>query len=278
MADKKNIVINVKYPKSGKKVENHVPASGMITEWNVKRIWLAISIAVLVLVSLFIFINSSTHKKNADNLAGSPVTIPVKPETKTAHTNEVLTGKEVAPGVKETQEKSPLPIEQSRDVDDTKILVEPKTEADNKNIPTTSIKVKEIIKKQPGLIKENEVIKENRDSITNKNVARALLTYKINNKEPIGEINSSVKVRKTRATPIYYFTELRKMKGRKVYHQWFRNGKLVFSQELIISADRWRTSSHKLLTYKDKGNWIVKLVNDKKQLLNKKDFTVSLIN
>lgn len=278
MADKKNIVIKVKYPKAGKNLEKHVPASasGMVTEWNFKRIWLAIGIAVLIIVvSLLIFINRGTQKKNTDNPAAFPVAAPVRPKIETAPANEVVTGKEITPEVKDPKEKSPLPIEPSGDVDDSKALGEPKTPADNKHIPITSIKAKEIINKQPGLIKENEVIKGTRDSITNKNVARALLTYKINNKEPVGEISSSVKVRKTRATPVYYFTELRKIKGQKVYHQWFRNGKLVFSQELIISADRWRTSSHKLLTYKDKGNWVVKLVNDRKQLLNKKSFTVN---
>jgi hypothetical protein len=278
MADKKNIVIKVKYPKAGKNPEKHVhaPASGMITEWNFKRIWLAIGIAVLIIVvSLLIFINRVAQKKNTANPAGFPVAAPVRPKIETAPANEVVTGKKITPEVKEPKEKSPLPSEPSGDADDSKASGEPQTPADNKHIPITSIKSKEIINKQPGLIKENGVIKETLDSLTNKNVARASLTYKINNKEPVGEISSSVKVRKTRATPVYYFTELRKMKGQKVYHQWFRNNKLVFSQELIIAADRWRTSSHKLLTYKDKGNWVIKLVNNRKQLLNKKSFTVN---
>ncbi|MDD5577955.1 MAG: DUF2914 domain-containing protein [Methylobacter sp.] len=279
MSDKKNIVIKVKYPKSGKMGENHVSASRMITGWNFKRIWLTIGIAMLVLISLFIFINRNTHEKNTDNIAGSQVTSPVKPEIETAHKNRTITEREALPDTNEIQEKTPQAIEQASS-GDNKILDKQKkeAEADNKNIPAISITAKENINNQPEQIKGNEVIKESLDSITNNNVIRAVLAYKINKKEPKGEINSSVKVRKTQATPVYYFTELRKMKGQKLYHQWFRNNKLVFSQELIIYADRWRASSHKLLTYRDKGNWVVKLVNERKQLLNKKDFTVSLVN
>ncbi|CAA9891856.1 conserved hypothetical protein [Candidatus Methylobacter favarea] len=276
MANKKNIVIKVKYPKYGKKVEDHGSGSGMITEWNYKRIWLAISFVLMIIIALFIFMHRGEPKKDADNLADSSATVSIRPDTKTAPVNGVMPGKEAARRIKETQEELPIASGDSIDINDTRIPVKPKA-AEEKDTSITDIKIEEISKKQAGIINENKVIKSTGTAIANKNVARALLTYKINNKEPVGEITTTVKVRRTQVTPVYYFTELIKMKGDKVYHQWFRNGKLVFSQVLIIAADRWRASSHKLLTYKDRGNWAVKLVNARKQLLNKKDFRVILI-
>ena len=65
MTDKRNIVIKVKYPVSGKATENLAPK--MISEWNVKRILLAIGALILVLASLFYVINNDTQDTDSDN-------------------------------------------------------------------------------------------------------------------------------------------------------------------------------------------------------------------
>jgi len=105
-------------------------------------------------------------------------------------------------------------------------------------------------------------------------VSRAVLTYDLNNKEPAGEITRTVNVSEKNPTWIYYFTELKSMNGRRVYHEWLKNGVLVSKQELIISGDSWRTSSRKLFTDSTKGNWAVRLVDEHGQLLNEKNFKV----
>ena len=106
------------------------------------------------------------------------------------------------------------------------------------------------------------------------NVPRASLTYEIDNKEPVGEIAQTVTLSKKKPRWIYYFTELSSMNGRKVYHEWLKNGVIVSRQELVISGDTWRTSSRKLLSGSDKGKWAVRMIDENGRLLNEKYFKV----
>jgi len=84
MEDKKNIVIKVKYPKSGKKAVYDVSsASEVKTEWNIKRILLALVGVVLVIVLLFYFIRQDTQKTDLQPEAVLPekiVNTPFKPQ------------------------------------------------------------------------------------------------------------------------------------------------------------------------------------------------------
>lgn len=110
------------------------------------------------------------------------------------------------------------------------------------------------------------------------NVQRAVLTYEIKNKEPVGEITRTVKLRQAKPIMVYYYTELNKMNGRKVYHEWLKNGAVVSRQELNISDDdTWRVSSRKLMADNAKGKWAARLVDENGQLLNEKTFKVDLI-
>jgi hypothetical protein len=146
-------------------------------------------------------------------------------------------------------------------------LGESKNEINKKQ---SSIQVNGIIKKQA----KEKVIKEGEYSKVNPNVSRALLTYAINNKEPSGEVVRAVGVSLKKPVWLYYFTELKSMSNSKVYHEWLKNGEIISRQELVISDDIWRTSSRKLLSYSEKGNWVVRLVDKNGQLLNEKKFKV----
>ena len=249
MTDKRNIVIKVSYPVAGKAAENIAPK--MITEWNVKRILIAAGVLVLALVALIYGISNDTGKTGVDDVEVSlnelekPVVAPV--------------------GTKETEIKN-LDIPKQV-VAKTGPLGESKSEINKKQ---SSIQVNGIIKKQP----KEKVIKEGEYSKTNPNVSRALLTYAINNKEPSGEVVRAVGVSLKRPVWLYYFTELKSMNNSKVYHEWLKNGEIISRQELVISDDIWRTSSRKLLSFSEKGNWVVRLVDKNGQLLNEKKFKV----
>lgn len=194
MEDKKNIVIKVKYPASGNKTENDIHSSGMITEWNIKRISLALVGVVLIIVVLFLFIKQDTQKTDLQPKAVFPekiVNTPVKPKIE-----------------------------------------------------------------------------------VNKNIIRALLTFKINNNEPAGAIILPLKLSKKNSTSVYYFAELTAMKGRTVYHEWLLDGELVTRKKVNISDDIWRTSSRQLFAYSARTNWTVRLVDETGRLLNEIHFNV----
>ncbi len=252
MTDKRNIVIKVSYPVAGKETENATPK--MVTEWNVKRILLAAGVLALMLAALIYIISNDTKKTDVDNAA---VLVNAIEESATPPVE-----------VKETETKN-LDIPKQV-VAETNSLVKSKKEANKKNISIASIPAKEVIKKQP----KEKVIKERGYSKANPNVPRAVLTYAINNKEPVGEIEKAVDVSHKKPVWLYYFTELKDMKGGKVYHEWLKNGAVVSRQELAISDDTWRTSSRKLLSDSEKGNWTVRLVDKNGRLLNEKNFKV----
>ncbi|MDP3589056.1 MAG: hypothetical protein Q8R54_00770, partial [Methylobacter sp.] len=169
MTDKRNIVIKVSYPVSGKATENETPR--MLTEWNVKRILLAAGVLVVMLAALIYGINYDTQKTDVDNtaaLVNEPeisVTSPV--EVKDGEINNLVPPKQAA--------------------EETNPPVKSKHEPNDK---AASTQVKEVIKKQP----KEKVNQERGYSKVNPNVPRALLTYAINNKEPAGEIVKAVEV------------------------------------------------------------------------------------
>ncbi len=190
MEEKKNIVIKVKYPGAGKKVEPDISHLKIITVWNVKRIVLAFMGLVLFIALLIFFF---------------------KPDTKNT-------------------EQSALPEK-------------------NINRPDES---KEI----------------------NKSVIRSLLTFKIDNNEPVGEISLPLRLSKKKATSVYYYVELTGMEGHSVYHEWLLDGALITRKKVNISNSNWRTSSRQLFVYNDKTNWTARLVDETGLLLNEIQFNV----
>lgn len=245
MTDKRNIVIKVKYPISGKAAVDSTPK--MVTEWNIKRILIAVGVLILMLVSLIYIFSNDDQKTDVDNAA--------------------ITGNEIDKSITSEAEVKET---------ETKTLAIPKQAIEK---PSSPVKQKKEPYKKTSDIPANKVIKKpsNEKIIISKaahNVSRAILTYKINNKEPAGETVRNVEVNHKKPIWVYYFTELNAMKGNKVYHEWLKNGSVVSKQELVVSGDSWRTSSRRLLSDSERGNWVVRLVDKNGQLLNEKKFKV----
>lgn len=251
MTDKRNIVIKVKYPVSGKKAENFTPK--MVTVWNIKRILLAAGVLVFILAALFYVINKDPQENDSGNaeliINTRQQELPLPAEIK-------------EPEIKNQDISKPV-------IAKTNNKIKPANETPKKN-KSNSNTVKQDVKQQAS----KKVIKDSGHSKLNHNVTRAVLTYDINNKEPAGEIAKAVNLIEKKPTWVYYFTELKSMTGNKVYHEWLKNGVLDSRRELIISGDAWRTSSRKLLTDSAKGNWTVRLIDERGQVLNEKSFKV----
>jgi hypothetical protein len=92
MADKKNIVIKVKYPTSVPVSGNDVPLPKTITVWNVKRILIALAGIVLAVIAVISLINKDTQDIESDKPSDIAPEINAKPAAvpKTEVTNHVL--------------------------------------------------------------------------------------------------------------------------------------------------------------------------------------------
>ena len=193
MVDKKNIVIKVKYPNPSKTIDD-LPVSKVITEWNIKRISLALLGVVAFIVFLFYILKQDTDKSSV-----------------------VITPKVVEPVVN-------APVKPDVDL--------------------------------------------------NKNVSRALLTYKVTNDEPAEKLELPLKFSKNKPMSVYYFVELNGMKGKTIYHEWLLENELITRKKVNVSKDLWPTSSRQLFGDSTKTNWTARLVDETGQVINEIRFNV----
>jgi Protein of unknown function (DUF2914) len=111
---------------------------------------------------------------------------------------------------------------------------------------------------------------------SSKAVARAQLTSDINKNEPVDKLKLPLKIGKKETLWIYYFVELKGMKGKAVFHEWWLNGNLVSRKKVNISDETWRTASKQLITYTNYNDWIVRVVDESRNKLSETSFSLEL--
>jgi len=213
----------------------------IITEWDVKKISIAVLILLLIVISGLAYYFLTSDKKGVQGH---------KIEHKSSLALAIKNNDQVKAVNKIKEKKPPLkPIEIVKV--ETKPLLKPAVELQ------AAVK----IKKQPLEIKTA-------------NIKRGVLAQKTINKEPSGEVNLPFLVNKENARSITYFTELLNMKGNSVYHEWIMGGKLIYKRKINILGNRWRVSTRKLFTYASTGEWQVRVVSEQGDILHELSFSV----
>lgn len=193
----------------------------MITEWNYKRIFIALIIVlILIAVSLSLLWNKDVPEITENNS-----------QIKQTSTNINSPAKKV--GV--LKEKTP---------------VTPSVQADKSPTPTQT----------------------SGQSIGS--VVRAQLANGIWQNEPFSKITESIKVNSEEATGIYYFTELKNLKDKAIFHIWKYRGEVIFKIKKDVLKDPWKTYSSKLFTKRSIGPWSVEAVDSNNRQLNVINFEV----
>jgi hypothetical protein len=105
------------------------------------------------------------------------------------------------------------------------------------------------------------------------NIARAQLTTGIEAREPIDRIESVVYTEGQQLKRLFYFTELRDLKGETIIHRWEHEGEVVAEVKFNVRGNRWRVYSSKYLSPQMTGQWRVIVVNSKGESLVSADFT-----
>ena len=120
-----------------------------------------------------------------------------------------------------------------------------------------------------------QALKHVESNLSNKNpiqgeIARAVFTHEIDGYDPIDEIVSiSVKHHK-----VYFFTDLKDMKGEKIFHRWEYNNVVKANVEFDVKADRYRVHSSKNILPNETGEWTVVVTNQDGQVLSRQKITV----
>ncbi len=226
MANAKKIVIKIN--RSGREQSNmpRNSAPSEIVIWNVRRIVLAVIIAIAFIVIPYFYLSNGLEDK-VD---------------------------------RKTEQASPEVIEKAPSL----------TEKKDQPITEKSHRIKEVI---PELTKVAPVDQRFK-TINHYKITRGLLTNAIVDKEPVKELVPPFNIEEKKPIHLYYFTELKDMKGESFFHQWIKDGVLVGKIPINPQGNRWRVSTNRVLTYSDSGHWMVQLIDKNGLIYNEIIFEI----
>lgn len=124
-------------------------------------------------------------------------------------------------------------------------------------------------------VKKTDTVKRPAAVIWDRRVIRASLNGKPKDNEPGEPIKSPLGIRPNQPLELFYFSEIRNMKGKAVFHRWLRNGQIVLQKQLDIKERIAKVWSSKLLVAKDKGEWQVQLADKKGRVYSEVNFVVT---
>lgn len=108
---------------------------------------------------------------------------------------------------------------------------------------------------------------------TSAHVARALFTSAIKGGQPADAEGPVIFSRGKSAKPLYFFTELRGLKGKTVTHRWEYQGQTMLTIPFTIGGNRWRVYSNKNLPTRMTGTWRVVVADSTGAVLGAREFT-----
>ena len=103
------------------------------------------------------------------------------------------------------------------------------------------------------------------------NIARAVFTSNIVDREPIDDISTL----SSSHGEIFYFTELKNLEGQIITHRWEYNGKVMAEVQFDVGAPRWRVYSSKKVLPEWTGEWVVTVLDDSNNILTSDSVTLT---
>jgi len=234
-ADKK-IIIKVKSKTEQRIMED--PNAEMITAWNIKRIAYVVLVLLIVTI-MFIYYFSQNRTVNKNN-------------QQSVHT---------------AKQKSDAPVSVPMKV---KKSVPKKIIQSEVFHQASEVKVAQVSKIAPHF-QNKEIIKL---KTLNPHLTRARLAQGVSDLEPYGEVELPIIINNSEAQGVFYFTDIDKMKGSIVFHEWLKQEKSIYKRKFIIRGNRWRLSTSKLFDINSSGEWQVRLITQSGEVLNKINFSV----
>ncbi len=162
-------------------------------------------------------------------------------------------------------EDLPLKSDQQSIVPLTPIQAERTPEAPKLPIPTAD----NINAKQLDVVKRPDAV------ILDKRVIRAALTSAPKHDEPGEPIKSPLIIESSQDRELFYFVQIKNMKGHILFHHWNREGQLVIKKQFLVKTNNDRLVSNRKLTAKDSGQWQVVLKDGKGKLFSEVNYSVN---
>ena len=108
--------------------------------------------------------------------------------------------------------------------------------------------------------------------INSNNLSRVLLVSNIYKKEPVNELSYNVYGKEDSAKKIYLFTQIDNSAGQSIEHQWWYQGKMIYKKNFTVLGKRWRCYSSKNIGKLQQGEWLIKVLNNKGDILSTVNF------
>lgn len=112
--------------------------------------------------------------------------------------------------------------------------------------------------------------------IQNNALTRAVLTLKIKDKEPRGSIPYELALPEEGIVKVILFTEMKGLRGKKLYHEWYRNGVRQARVRIPVNVENQQSHSSKYINAQMLGDWQVKVVDEKQSAYALAEFKVVL--
>jgi len=103
------------------------------------------------------------------------------------------------------------------------------------------------------------------------NVARAMFTTKIVDREPVDR----VLVLNNKSSEIYFFTDLRHFEGQTITHKWLYDSNVQSVVNFKVKGPRWRVYSRKDIAPDKVGKWTVIIQDESGRSLKASVFLVA---
>jgi hypothetical protein len=102
-------------------------------------------------------------------------------------------------------------------------------------------------------------------------VAHATFTTEIADREPVDHITFV----KNDLEKVFFFTDLRNLKGQTVTHQWEFDGDVISSVPFDVDGNRWRVWSSKEMKSELVGEWKASVLTEDGVVIETRNFTYS---
>lgn len=99
-------------------------------------------------------------------------------------------------------------------------------------------------------------------------VSRAVITSAIEEREPVDQLKELANDQ----TKVYFFTEIKGMKGHALTHRWQQGEKVQAEIKFEIGGDRWRVWSSKNLNESWLGEWTVSVIDAGENIITQQKF------
>ncbi len=232
------------------------PEIEMITQWNLKRIISVLSVFLIISIITLAYLFSRLSDDDISSSREENVFVARSPSPT----------KEKIPELKTSQNFSTntFATKAVNKVEDTNLLV---PEANPVATTNTDLATETTYEKQDPLkAAENEIL--------NQYITQARLARWVENNVPHGKVDLPLRVGDSKAEGFFYFTDVKNLQNKIIFHEWLREGKSIYKRRFTIRSPKVRMATSKLFTFRTTGQWQVRLITGQGEVLHKIDFLV----